>query len=149
MGSDTYNPDPVRPSSSHLLLVMTSQPSKYKSREIPGMLEFTNESPLQLVDRFEKKGIERMMIVGGARVATSFLKEQLVDELWLTIEPKIFGQGRNFVIDEQLDVKLKLLDFEKANEQGTLITRYAIVKNNRHLSQLAATESYLTKHSNL
>ncbi len=34
-----------------------------------------------------------MLVVGGPHVATSFLKAQLIDELWLTIEPKIFGMG--------------------------------------------------------
>jgi|GEM_PF-3176891 len=34
---------------------------------------------------------------GGAHIATSFLKENLVDELWLIRSPKIFGEGGNFV----------------------------------------------------
>ena len=59
---------------------------------------------------------------------TSFLKEQLIDEVWLTIEPKIFGTGGNFVIEEELDIDLKLLSCEKVNEQGTLITKYAVIK---------------------
>ena len=70
-----------------------------------------------------------MLLVGGANVATSFLKEQLVDELWLTIEPKIFGTGGNFVIEEELDINLRLLSCEKVNDQGTLITKYAVVKD--------------------
>jgi dihydrofolate reductase len=66
--------------------------------------------------------------VGGAHIATSFLKEKLIDEVWLTIEPKIFGAGSNFVINESLDIDLKLLSFEKINEQGTLITKYSVIK---------------------
>jgi dihydrofolate reductase len=129
MGSETYNADPIRPSAKHLILVMTGKPLKYKSAEVPGQLEFTNESPLQLTAKFENAGIEKMVIVGGAHIATSFLKENLVDELWLTIEPKIFGKGSNFVTDEKLDIRLKLLDFERANEQGTLITKYSVIKD--------------------
>jgi dihydrofolate reductase len=88
MGSNTFNFEPIKPDSNHLLVIMTGQPSKYKSYEILGQLEFRNESPVHLVKLFEKEGHENMLIVGGAHIATSFLKEQLVDELWLTIEPK-------------------------------------------------------------
>jgi len=69
-----------------------------------------------------------MLLVGGPHVATSFLKEQLVDELWLTIEPRIFGKGGNFVIEDDLDIDLALLSCEKVNERGTLITKYALLK---------------------
>jgi riboflavin biosynthesis pyrimidine reductase len=37
--------------------------------------------------------MSQMMIVGGPHAATSFLKDQLIDELWLTFEPKVFGTG--------------------------------------------------------
>ena len=128
MGSGSYKPDPVHPSSKHLFIIMTRQPAEYKSKESPGQLEFTDESPLQLVTRFEKEGEEKILIVGGAHIATSFLREQLIDELWLTIEPKIFGKGGNFVIEEKLDINLKLVSCTKANDQGTLITKYMVVR---------------------
>ncbi len=69
-----------------------------------------------------------MLVVGGPHVATSFLKEQLIDELWLSIEPKIFGAGSNFAIGEKLDINLRLIQCDQVNEQGTLITKYAVVK---------------------
>ena len=69
-----------------------------------------------------------MLVVGGPHVATSFLKEQLIDELWLTFEPKIFGIGGNFATDVKLDINLRLIHCEKVNEQGTLITKYAVLK---------------------
>ena len=68
-----------------------------------------------------------MLIAGGAQLATSFLTAGLVDELWLTIEPKIFGQGNSIVIAEKLDIQLKLLNCEKLNEAGTLLTKYAVL----------------------
>jgi dihydrofolate reductase len=94
-----------------------------------GQLEFRNESPVQLTKQFENEGYEYMFVVGGAHIATSFLKDQLVDELWLTIEPKIFGVGSNFVIEEKLDINLQLLTCESVNKQGTLLTKYTVLKN--------------------
>jgi dihydrofolate reductase len=131
MGSNTFNFEPIKPDSNHLLVIMTGQPSKYESYEILGQLEFRNESPVHLVKHFEKEGHENMLIVGGAYIATSFLKEQLVDELWLTIEPKISGVGGNFVIEEKLDINLQLISCESANKQGTLFTKYTVIKDNK------------------
>ena len=128
MGSNTFVAEQRKPSPNHHLVVMTRQPDKYKSAEVPGQLEFTKESPVELSARFEKEGRKQMLVVGGPHVATSFLKEQLIDELWLTIEPKIFGMGGNFAIEEKLDINLRLIHFEKVNEQGTLITKYAVLK---------------------
>jgi dihydrofolate reductase len=127
MGSNTYNTNPVKVVSNQLIVVMTSQPSKYES--IPGRLEFSDLSPLQLTRRFESEGYTQMVVVGGAHLATSFLKEQLIDEIWLTIEPKIFGAGVHIVVDEKLEIDLRLLSFEKVNDKGTLITKYAVKKS--------------------
>ena len=128
MGSNTFNADPFKPSSNHLVVIMTGDPSKYKKYKVSGKLEFSDESPAQLALRFEKEGYEQMLVVGGAHIGTSFLKEQLIDELWLTIEPRIFGAGSNFAIEEKLDINLHLLSCDRVNEQGTLITKYAIMK---------------------
>jgi dihydrofolate reductase len=83
-----------------------------------------------LVAACEKAGYEQMTVVGGAQVATSFLKENLVDELWLTIEPKIFGIGISLFFEIPFEVDLKLIHYEKANEEGTLFTRYSVIKAN-------------------
>jgi dihydrofolate reductase len=128
MGSNTFNAEPLNPSSNHQLIIMTGHPDKYKSLEISEQIEFTNQSPVELTARFMRKGHEQMLVVGGPHVATSFLKEQLIDELWLTFEPKIFGIGGNFVTGGKLDINLRLIHCEKVNEQGTLITKYAVLK---------------------
>jgi dihydrofolate reductase len=128
MGSSTFNNEPMKPTPTHHLVIMTKTPAKYKDHEVVGQLEFTNQSPAQLVAHYEKEGLRQMLVVGGAHLATSFFKAQLIDELWLTIEPKIFGTGGNFVINENLDIDLQLISVEKINELGTLITKYAVIK---------------------
>ena len=128
MGSNTYNASPIKPSPVHLVVVMTREPSKYASKTVTGQMEFTDETPNQLVTRFEKMGYKQMMVVGGPHVAASFLKDELIDELWLTLEPRIFGQGEGLVAEEKLNIRLKLISCEKLNEEGTLLTKYAVVK---------------------
>ena len=128
MGSNTFNADTFKPSADHQLIIMTGHPDKYKNLEITGQIEFTNESPVELIARFITKEHKQILVVGGPHIATSFLKEQLIDEVWLTIEPKIFGTGGNFATEENLDINLHLIHCGKVNEQGTLITKYAVLK---------------------
>jgi dihydrofolate reductase len=128
MGSNTFRAEKLGSVKDHLLLVMTRHPATFKEKEVKGRLEFSDESPVQLVNRFEKAGFKTMLVVGGAQVATSFLKAELVDEIWLTIEPKVFGKGGSFVIDQELDVELRLISYEQVNTEGTLITKYRVLK---------------------
>ena len=128
MGSSTFVAEPKKANPAHHLVVMTRTPAKYKDLEVIGQLEFTNQSPAQLVAHYEELGLKQMIIVGGPHIATSFFKAQLIDELWLTIEPKIFGTGGNFVINENIDIDLQLIDVERVNERGTLITKYAVMR---------------------
>ncbi len=129
MGSNTYISEAFRPILDHLLVVMTSHPDKYRSQVVPDKLEFTSKTPVQLTKLYKNKGHELMLVVGGAHVATSFLKDKLLDEIWLTIEPKIFGIGGNFAIEEKLDINLRLINIEKINKQGTLILKYEVLKH--------------------
>ena len=128
MGSTSFLADDFPPSAQHLLLVMTRNPSKYKQYEVAEQIEFTKQSPEELVAKFQEKGMETMIVAGGSHVATSFFEKQLIDELWLTIEPKIFGTGGSFVIEKELDIDLKLISCEKVNEKGTMIAKYAVIK---------------------
>lgn len=127
MGSGTYNPDPLKVDSKHHFIVMTRKLSKYDGSKVPGLLEFTNDTPKQIIDRFEKDE-NAVLVVGGSHIATSFLKAQLIDELWLTLEPKIFGAGANFVTDEELNIDLRLISVEQINEQGTILTKYRVIR---------------------
>jgi dihydrofolate reductase len=127
MGSGTYRPDPVKPDPQHLFVVLTGNPTRYKDEHVEGRLEFTGASPSELIKRFRNDGETNILIVGGAKIASSFLKENLIDELWLTIEPRIFGAGTGFVTDEKLDIQLSLISCVKANDRGTLFTKYQVL----------------------
>lgn len=126
MGSKTFRAEKPGSTRDHLIIVMTRRPSVYKDKEIRGRLEFSNETPEQLANRFAI--YPTIMVVGGAEIATSFLKAGLIDELWLTIEPRIFGKGGNFVIEQELDIELRLISCEQVNPEGTLITKYKVLK---------------------
>ena len=108
---------------------MTRDPAVYVKSQVTDMLEFKNESPTELIEKYKKERHEQMLVVGGPHIGTAFLKEGLIDELWLTLEPKIFGAGDNLVSEEKLDINLSLISIEKVNKRGTLITKYNVLKN--------------------
>lgn len=128
MGAKTYEAAKsiIKHEKNKLRIVMTRDPKKYLKERIGGMLEFSSESPLELVRRLRNKGYEKMLLVGGAEINTLFLKSKLVDELHLTIEPKIFGRGKGLVNGEDLEFRFKLINVKKLNKQGTLHFKYKI-----------------------
>lgn len=107
-------------------VVFTRNTKKYQGEVIPGFLEFTSELPLDVIKRFEEKGIKEALLVGGSELQTAFLKAKLVDEISLTIEPIIFGAGKKLV-SEEMNIKLEILSFEKLNETGTVMLQYKVL----------------------
>lgn len=94
------------------LWVMTSSTSDARAAMKLGgagaqiMRVATTETPpgldLQAVSNaLSEKGITRLMVEGGARVASSFLAAGLVDEIWLLRGPQEIGLGGVAALDTQ------------------------------------------------
>ncbi len=111
-----------------LRIVLTRNPEKYKAETVPGRLEFTSESPETLVRRLSRDGYKSALLLGGSQINRHFLAAGLVDEVYLTIEPALFGRGKDLVAESDVDVPLKLIRFEKLNKIGTLHVRYKVIK---------------------
>ena len=128
MGAKTYEAAKklIKLEKDKLRIALTRNPQKYSADAVKGSLEFSNESPLELVKRLSKKGYKKMLLVGGGQINTLFLKANLVDELHLTIEPKIFGTGKNLISEEGFNKQLKLINVKKLNSQGTLRLEYKV-----------------------
>jgi dihydrofolate reductase len=118
----------LKPEKERLRIILTKKPKNYSKDYIPREMEFSDESPKELIKRLEKAGYKQMLLVSGNKVATSFFKENLIDELWLTIEPRIFGIGEPLIQAEEFDIKLRLLEIKKLNPHGSLFLRYKIIK---------------------
>ena len=109
-------------------LVLSLEPEKFKDKEIPGELEFFQGSCQEVVDLLEKKGYKSAILGGGARTNSFFLKDNLVDEIWITIEPKVFGRGMNFTEGEDLDLDLELIETKNIGDEAVQL-RYKVIKN--------------------
>lgn len=128
MGSKTYKAarNIIKLKNGKLRIVLTRNPRRHRDNLVKGQLEFSSESPKELVKRLEAQGYKELLLVGGTEINTAFLKNGLVDELHLTIEPLIFGKGKNLVLEEELDLSLRLLDVKKLNKKGTLHLIYSL-----------------------
>lgn len=58
-----------------------------------GTVEWTVDSPADLLARLEREGVRQVALCGGAAIYDAFLALDLVDELFLTVEPVLFGDG--------------------------------------------------------
>ena len=110
-----------------LRIVLTTSPEQFQSDQVSGQIEFSNESAEQLVTRLEHKGYTEMVVVGGSHVNSLFLNAGLVTDIWMTVEPYIFGAGIN-MLAQSLTAKaqMKLENVKKLNEQGTLLLHYSV-----------------------
>jgi dihydrofolate reductase len=123
MGHNTFATLPA-PLKGRLHIVMSTKPNE--KRSIPGIVEFTNLAPEELLNRLEERGYVEAVLIGGAQVNTLFLRCEKVNEVWLTIEPRIFGAGLSLFEEVALDVRVKLLEIEQLNAEGTVLLKYQV-----------------------
>ncbi len=74
-------------------LVATHAPERFAGDRRPGALEFASGTPRTLLDTLASRGCTRCALLGGGHVYRDFLDADLVDALWLTVEPVILGGG--------------------------------------------------------
>ena len=58
-----------------------------------GLATFVREEPKRVVEELRKKKGKDIWLIGGGELAREFLKEDLVDELYLAIVPVLVGEG--------------------------------------------------------
>jgi dihydrofolate reductase len=123
LGNNTFKTFPS-PLPGRLHVVLTHRPEVHES--ISGQVEYTNAPPHEIVAGLEARGYTEAVLTGGAQVNALFLGAGLVDEVWLTVEPIIFGQGVDLFRGAELNVRARLIHMERLNETGTLHLRYAV-----------------------
>lgn len=125
-GSGTFVADRVPITSSlanqRLRVVLTRRPQDYADEAVPGALEFSAARPADVLADLVARGFSRCALLGGGRTNSLFLAEDLVDELVITLEPRIFGAGTRLV-DLACDLTWELVADEALNA-STRLLRY-------------------------
>ena len=85
-----------------------------------GGVEFVDTSVQDLVARLNQEGVTQLVVGGGSSVYSQFLQAGLVTDVYLTIEPILFGSG--IPLAQGFDrIQMSLIEVTKLNEQTVLL----------------------------
>jgi len=85
------------------------------------------KSPKEALEILKEKNFSKVLIGGGGMLNSSFMKEKLIDEIYLDIEPIIFGKGIKLFSEEDYDVYLELIE-TKSISSNVLQLHYRVKK---------------------
>ena len=86
------------------------------------------KSPSEALQMLKDKGVEEAIIGGGRAVAHSFMREHLVDNIVIDLQPVAFGVGTP-VFGDAIDIpRLKLLNTQPLNDDA-LRLRYQVLRD--------------------
>ena len=120
MGEKTFDTFPA-PLKERLNVVFTFKKNPPKIKGV----KWVSGDILTVLQELEKDGYKTALLGGGAYLNSSFLEKKLIDEIIITIEPKIFGQGLS-LFQKDFDINLKLLDIKKINK-NSIVLKYKII----------------------
>lgn len=126
MGSQTFHTFTRYPKGSRWVLYSRT-PEKFINPK-PEVItaEATSEEPTALLGRLRNEGVKSVAICGGASIYTMFMQAGLVDTLYLSVEPVVFGEGVKLFSGE-LNAQLELLAVKKLSE-ATILLEYQVKK---------------------
>lgn len=101
--------------------------SRGKNEKVAEKNVFYAESVEEAIKIAEKNGHEKMLLIGGGHINAAFLKAGLIDEIILSVHPKILGEGIKLFEGVEMEVELKLLEMEKVGEELVRL-RYEVKK---------------------
>ncbi|MDE2188150.1 MAG: dihydrofolate reductase [Patescibacteria group bacterium] len=96
----------------------------YADREIAPHpdVEVTTDKPEVLLEKLNDRGIKEVAIAGGASIYRMFLDTNLVDTIYMTVEPIEFGSGVPFY-KGNIEERFKLVK-EEIVGNGTIFREY-------------------------
>ncbi len=89
---------------------------------------FTDKSPKGVIAMLAEKGYKEALVCGGGILNSAFLKEGLIDEMYIDIEPLILGRGIPLFADVDVSPRLELLGVKTLTNRQTIQLHYKIRK---------------------
>jgi dihydrofolate reductase len=126
MGRKTYEvlyPNYL-PLKEGLHIVLTK--NKYMKSDNP-TVSFRNQSPTDIINWLNGSGCETTVVIGGSETVSQFMKEGLINEMFVDIEPLIYGKGMPLFKPNDFEFKLKLLKTKMLSAQ-TIQLHYQVLK---------------------
>ncbi len=70
-------------------------------------------SPKQALKQASSLGFKKIILTGGSSINSAFLKEKIISNIILNIEPYILGKGIPLFAEENIETKLQLINIKK------------------------------------
>lgn len=117
--------------------ILTKQPEFAEFKDIKLVVvsqeDFVTLTPAHLIAHSPKEALEilkdfkEVVVAGGGALNASFMEENLVDEIFLDIEPIILGQGIPLFRDKDFERNLKLIGNKNISENEIQL-HYQVLK---------------------
>lgn len=89
-----------------------------------GTVTFVNPANANLSKLLE--GYKSVAVLGGGAVYQFMLESKLLDEIFVTVEPLIFGRGKEMFVGGTQTSHVRLLSVKRLNRTSTLLLHYKI-----------------------
>ena len=89
-------------------------------------VEVTQKGPKELLEDLAKREFKELAVCGGSAIYTMFMEAGVVDTLYLTVEPVLFGQGMN-LFNKEIDARLQLVSTKTLGE-STILLEYNVIR---------------------
>jgi len=104
------------------VVVLTSSEDKPKRKNTTFVKDFE-----MALSTMQAQGFQTSLVGGGGQADTAALKSGKLDELYIDVEPLIFGRGIPLFSPTDVNLKLKLVDTKKIGESGIQL-HYRVIK---------------------
>ncbi len=107
-------------------VILTRSPMKFTGAQ---NLRFIDPEKIDITNLLKRLKAKNVLILGGTETYTFFLDRNLIDELYLTIEPMIFGRGHSLF--NSVLHRPNLFRLEEScvlNKRGTILLHYSSSK---------------------
>ncbi len=111
-----------------LRVVLTHRPGDYEKDSVPNELIFISSEPHEIVSRMEQHGYNSMLIMGGSKVYSDFLRAGLINRFHITTEPVTFGNGIPLTTEPDFLKHATEIKHTELNTRGTSYTLYEFNK---------------------
>lgn len=120
MGYNTFLTFPS-PLKDRLNVVFTMEKNLPEQENV----KWVSGEPEVVLEELEKMGYKRAILGGGAFLNSLFLEKKLIDEIIITVEPKLFGQGLS-LFSKEFDINLQNTGVEKIND-NSVVLKYKVI----------------------
>lgn len=122
MGSKTFDTIGI-PLPNRKNIILTRDMTRKSEWE---NLVYTDQKPKEILDGLKEEGFSHVILAGGSLVNSLFAEENLIDEVIVTISPKIFGYGLS-LFSEEISMELELAEIKKIGK-NLVYLKYTVLK---------------------